>query len=209
MNDSHCDEARRLRDEGYAQHEAARIADAERMLLRARTLAPDDPLVHFRLALLFVDTGRPEDAVAALDEALRLQPDNARARNNRGSAPQVLQRLPEAESAFRRALALDPSLVQPYTNRGHLLELQGPAREAVELYGQARSRGLRSAAVRASDRLRRSCGHSCGSRGAACREALPPGGRVILRETRRALSRARTAAAPRRAPAASTGAGSS
>ena len=136
------DEARRLRDDGFAHLEAGRLPEAEAALLAARDLAPADPLVHFRLALVYVDAGRPADAVAALDMALRLQPDDARAHNNRGSALQMLQRLPEAEQAFRRALALDPDLVQPYTNLGYLLERQGRTRQAIELYESARARGL-------------------------------------------------------------------
>ena len=68
--------------------------------------------------------------------------EKARRLRDEGSTLQVLHRLPEAGSAFRRALALDPSLVQPYMNLGRLLELQGLAREALELYVQARSRGL-------------------------------------------------------------------
>ena len=50
--------------------------------------------------------------------SLRLQPDNARAHNNRGSALQMLGRVAEAEHAFRRALELAPDLPQPYPNLG-------------------------------------------------------------------------------------------
>ena len=79
-------EASRLRDEGFALLEAARFAEAEAALSRAVALAPEDALAHFRLALVFVDTGRPAAAVAALDRSLSLDPGNARAHNNRGSA---------------------------------------------------------------------------------------------------------------------------
>ena len=142
MQTSESDEAKRLCDDGFAALEGGRFDDAREALVRARTLAPDDPLVHFRLALLFVDTGRPAEALAALDASLRLQPDNARAHNNRGSALQLLDRLAEAETAFRRALDLLPALTQPYTNLGHLLEQQGKRNEAAEIYLRAIARGL-------------------------------------------------------------------
>jgi len=136
------DAAKQLSDAGFAALEASRFDDARELLVRARSLAPDDPLVHFRLALLFVDTGRPAEAVTALDSSLRLQPDNARAHNNRGSALQMLGRLDEAEQAFRRALELAPDLPQPYTNLGYLLEKKGETRAAADLYEAAVARGL-------------------------------------------------------------------
>lgn len=118
LSDTLAEEARRLCEDGYALLEAGSIGDAEAAL------------VHFRLALVFVDSGRAADAVAALDASLHLQPDNARAHNNRGSALQLVGRHGDAERAFRRALALDPDLAQPYANLGHLLEKQGRARDA-------------------------------------------------------------------------------
>ena len=135
-------EAGRLRDEGFALLEAARFAEAEAALSRAVALAPEDALAHFRLALVFVDTGRPAAAVAALDRSLDLDPGNARAHNNRGSALQLAGRTAEAEQAFRRALELDPDLEQPYLNLGHLLEKQGRSGDAACLYEAAIARGL-------------------------------------------------------------------
>ena len=71
-------EAMRHCDEGFALLESGRFADAEARLLQARALAPDHPKVHFRMALLYVDTGRPDAALAALDRSLELDPDDAR-----------------------------------------------------------------------------------------------------------------------------------
>jgi Flp pilus assembly protein TadD len=106
-------EAERLCDEGYAFLEAGRFEEAHALLLRARTLAPNNPLIPYRLGLLYSDTGRPREALDALDTALRLQPDNARAHNNRGSALQLLGRLAEAEKAYQRAIELGPDLELP------------------------------------------------------------------------------------------------
>jgi predicted TPR repeat methyltransferase len=136
------DEATRLCDEGYASLEAGRFEEAHALLVHARDLAPGNPLIHYRLGLLFSDTGRPAEALEALDTSLRLQPDNARAHNNRGSALQLLGRVAEAEQAFQRALDLSPELELPYINLGHLLEEQGKVRQATELYERAISRGL-------------------------------------------------------------------
>ncbi|MEO8740359.1 MAG: tetratricopeptide repeat protein [Casimicrobiaceae bacterium] len=138
-------EAARLADEGYALLEAARYDEAFARLVHARELAPTDPLIHYRLALVFSETGRPGEALKALDAALALQPDNARAHNNRGSALQMLDRDAEAEGAFRRALDINPNLEPPYINLGHLLEQRGNVRDAAELYARAIARGLDAA----------------------------------------------------------------
>ncbi len=135
-------EADRLCEEGYTLLEAGRFEEARALLLRARTLAPANPLVHYRLGLLYNDTARPDEALEALDTSLSLNPDNARAHNNRGVALQLLRRMPDAEKAFQRALDLSPELEVPYVNLGHLLEEQGKLREAVALYELAIARGL-------------------------------------------------------------------
>ena len=135
-------EADRLCDEGYAFLEAGRFEEARALLLRARGLAPGNPLIHYRLGLLFSDTGRPAEALEALDTSLSLQSDNARAHNNRGSALQLLGRVSEAGQAFQRSLDLSPDLEIPYINLGHLLEQQGKLQEARELYERAIARGL-------------------------------------------------------------------
>jgi predicted TPR repeat methyltransferase len=135
-------EADRLCDEGYEHLEAGRFDEAHALLSRANALAPGNPLIHYRLGLLFSDTGRPAEALEALDACLSLQPDNVRAHNNRGSALQLLGRISEAEKAFQRALDLSPNLELPYINLGHVLEQQGKVQEATALYERAIVRGL-------------------------------------------------------------------
>lgn len=139
-------EAERLCNEGYALLEAGQVVEAGAALTQARALAPDNPLVHYRLAMLFSDTARPAEAIEALDVAIRLDPDNARAHNNRGSALQLVGRIAEAEAAFRTAVALAPQLEIPYVNLGKLLELRGKVDEAVVIYRQAIAQGIEAPA---------------------------------------------------------------
>ena len=134
--------ADRLCDEGYRALEAGRFDQAAALLARARAVAPQAPLVHYRLGLLYLDTGRFGEALAAFDTALALDPANLRAHNNRGSALQRQGRMAEAEASFRRALELGPDHVQPYVNLGHLLEAQGRPDDAIRLYQSAIARGL-------------------------------------------------------------------
>ena len=141
-------EAIRLCDDGYALLESGHTDAAAEALLRARALAPTYPVVHYRLGLLFSDTGRPAEAVEALDVVIALQPDNARAHNNRGSALQLLGRPIEAEAAFRAAIALAPDLEVPHVNLGKLLEFEGKPFAAVEVYKRAIASGVESAVIR-------------------------------------------------------------
>src|SRR4030095_7561014 len=135
-------EAARLCAEGYAFLEDRRFAEARAHFERARALAPDNPVIHYNLGLLFQDLGRTHDALAAFDAALRLNPDDAKTHNNRGSALQILGRLGEAGDAFQRALDLRPDLELPYVNLGKLREQQGKVPEAIAIYDLAIARGL-------------------------------------------------------------------
>jgi predicted TPR repeat methyltransferase len=134
-------EGARLRDEGYALLEAGRYDEAQQMLLQALKLSPQDPLIHYRLGLLYGDTDRVADALSAYDASIALDPGNARAHNNRGSVLQLLDRMQAAEAAFQRAHEIDPTLQQPYINLGHLLELRDTA-GAIALYEKALNKGL-------------------------------------------------------------------
>ena len=135
-------DAGRLCEEGYAKLESGRFDEAHALFARARALAPENALVHYRLGLLFGDTGRPGDALMCFDRVLQLEPDNVRAHNNRGSALQQLGRMAEAEAAFRHALALAPDQVIPYVNLGRILEDAGRKLEAADIYRAAIKRGV-------------------------------------------------------------------
>lgn len=136
------EQAERLSTEGYELLELGRFDEARDRLVRARDLAPLNPIVHFRLALLFSDTGDLTSALCALDRSIELQPHNAQAHNNRGLIFNQLGRLDEAETAYRTALAIDQQLEQPYLNLGEILERHGKLSEAVRVYESAIQRGL-------------------------------------------------------------------
>jgi predicted TPR repeat methyltransferase len=135
-------EAARLCAEGYAFLEDRQFAEARAHFERARTLAPDNPAIHYNLGLLFQDLGRARDALAAFDAALRLNPGDAKTHNNRGSALQILGLLREAGDAFQRALDLRPDLELPYINLGKLREQQRQTQDAIAIYDLAIARGL-------------------------------------------------------------------
>jgi tetratricopeptide (TPR) repeat protein len=81
--------------------------------------------------------GRHEEALAAFDQAVALDPSYARAHYNRGHALHNLGRHEEALAAADRAIALDPNLAAAHNNRGIALGNLGRHEEALTAYGRA------------------------------------------------------------------------
>ena len=65
---------------GNALRALGRPADAAVAYAQALAQAPNDPSIHYNLATALVDLGRTDEAVAHLREAVRLDPDYAKAR---------------------------------------------------------------------------------------------------------------------------------
>ena len=80
---------------------------------------------------------RYEDAIAAYDCALQIQPDLADTWNNRGVVFTRMQRYPEAIASYEQATTIRPNYPDAWNNRGVvLLELQKYP-EAIGCYEQA------------------------------------------------------------------------
>jgi Tfp pilus assembly protein PilF len=89
------------------------------------------------LGILLAEQGRPEEAEAALREALRIDPQLAHAHSNLGNLLAEQGHPVEAEAALREALRIDPQLAQAHSNLGNLLAEQGRPEEAEEAYREA------------------------------------------------------------------------
>lgn len=81
-------------------------------------------------AYQLAEAGRTAEAIAAWREALRLEPEDAKANNNLGGLLLGLGKLDEAEDCLRRALAADPELAGARNNLGLLLMQRGRWEEA-------------------------------------------------------------------------------
>ncbi len=72
----------------------------------ALALAPESDDAHCNVGVLLQQLGRPDEALKAYDEAIRLQPANVIAHFNRGIVLRLANRLDEAAAAFATAAAL-------------------------------------------------------------------------------------------------------
>jgi TolB-like protein/tetratricopeptide (TPR) repeat protein len=123
--------------------------EAERAARRAITLAPADPQGYVALASALQTDYEFRGALAALDEALARDSTDATAHQRRMELLQALGRLPEAEAAGRRALALDP--LAPVINHMFAWVLLGARRddEAIRFWRRAVELEPATASVRA------------------------------------------------------------
>lgn len=72
----------------------------------------------FSIGYLFQEKGKPGEAIAAYDEALRLKPDLAEAYNNRGNAKSSLGQREAAIADYDEAIRLNPDYGTASFNRG-------------------------------------------------------------------------------------------
>jgi len=80
---------------------------------------------------------QPEEAVAAAQKAVELEPQSAIYWHSLGLAYGDRRRDEEAIAAFRRAIELDPTYVRPWTGLGFRYQRQGRYEEALKAYQQA------------------------------------------------------------------------
>lgn len=96
------------------------------VLAQAERNAPDSDAVASEQGRVYLQLGRPADALTAFGRALALKPGDAEAVNNRGVALQLLGQRDAAIQDFRRALSIDPCLFHARYN----LKLLGVATPA-------------------------------------------------------------------------------
>src|SRR5579872_2810475 len=78
-----------------------------------------------------------EGAAEAFEQAVTLDPNDARARYNLALAQQYLDEPTLAISGYRRAIDLDPQLIDAYINLGNLYGEIGMHEESLETFQQA------------------------------------------------------------------------
>ena len=93
---------------------------------------------------------RPQEALAAFERALALDPASPQALNNVGVVRRELGRLSESEAAFRQVIQLTPGMAFGHYNLGHTLFLQGRFQAALSAYAEGQARDPEKNPVQAS-----------------------------------------------------------
>jgi Flp pilus assembly protein TadD len=86
---------------------------------------PSEVGLHDDAALLYLELGKPEQAIAHFRQSLALKGESAVAHFNLGTALTIARRLDEAAGEFQRAIALNPSYANAHNNLGNVLLAQG------------------------------------------------------------------------------------
>lgn len=111
----------------------ANVAAAEMMV----QVVPGDAGRHNFLGTAYLRIDRVQEAMAHLEEALRLKPDYAEAHANLGSALRAQGRLPEAIRHFRMALRIKPQDDRVQFNLANALNEGGQPDDAIRHFRQA------------------------------------------------------------------------
>ncbi len=124
--------------EAVATHRyLARWQDTERLYRYMLTRAPDVPDLHDQLGFALQQQGRTAEAIAALETALRLDPNYYHSYNNLGTVLATAGRLEEAVAAFREGVRRVPKFAMAHSNLGRALELLKRPDEARASYEAA------------------------------------------------------------------------
>src|SRR5271165_6885157 len=91
-----------------------RVGEAEKLILRALSLAPREAMAHYCLGLVLMLTKRAEQAIAELEQALSLDPNLAFAHAHIGFAKMALGRAEETAGHVAEAMRLSPRDVGAY-----------------------------------------------------------------------------------------------
>jgi tetratricopeptide (TPR) repeat protein len=116
------------------------IAPLRRLLARN----PNNVQALLALAMCYLGSGRPGDAVRIDRRALEIRPDDDLVHFNLANALAASgEHLPEARRHYERALQLNPRFADAYLNYASLLERSDAAAEALDLLERARAAGVR------------------------------------------------------------------
>ena len=92
---------------------------------------------EFYIGLTSQEKGEYEEAIRHYDQAIRINPQDAVAYNNRGIAKDALGRHDQAIDDFDQAIRINPQLTQAYNNRGNAKHTLGQHHDAMVDYNQA------------------------------------------------------------------------
>jgi tetratricopeptide (TPR) repeat protein len=113
------------------------LSSAKLSLVRPESEAADVPQLFARGIAYEDDPGSQDEAVAAYEKVLAIDPDHAAAHINLGTLYYNRQDHSRAEHHYRRAIEADPRYALAYFDLGNVLDETGRVREAIQTYETA------------------------------------------------------------------------
>lgn len=117
--------------------QAALYQDSIKLYTATLARNPDCWLAHDNLGVLRAHQGRPAEAAAHYENAIRLKPDYPEAYNNLGNLQAAARRWREAGDSYAAAVRLRPTFGVALVNWGNALAAGGQAAEAEARYRAA------------------------------------------------------------------------
>lgn len=117
--------------------QAGDYAGAERLALKMTRDYPKNGFGWKMLGASLLMTGRTEEALTPVQNAVRLLPGDAEARHDLGIVRYALGRHEEAEASLRQAIELRPEFAEAHGNLGNMLRELGRMKEAEASLRQA------------------------------------------------------------------------
>ena len=98
---------------------------------------PDSAEEYYALGNILAKQGKTDEAIAAYERAIALEPNIAIIHNNLGNMLLNQQKYSEAVEAYKQAIRLEPELAMAHCNLGNILTYLGKTEEAIAAYEQA------------------------------------------------------------------------
>jgi Flp pilus assembly protein TadD len=109
-----------------------RLLLQQAVMLRRIEKYPADFVAHFNLGAVLQAMGKYDEALPYLDQAVKVSPSSATARNNRAVSLLMLDKVDQAIPEFRQSLALDPGYQNARFNLARALMAKGDSAGALD-----------------------------------------------------------------------------
>ncbi len=127
-------------DAVHALLRSSRLGEAEQILSQLFALTPDAPELHHAHAVLLQMSGRPQDALLAMQRAVGAAPQVASLRLALGQVAASAGQIDAAVAAFRDAIMMQPEFIEAWYLLG--MTLYGAQRDAEALPALQRANAL-------------------------------------------------------------------
>ena len=111
--------------------------DDETLFRHTLAVTENNYIAHDKLGIALFNKGRTDEAINQYQEAIRLKPDYAEARNNLGLIFLNKGLIDEATSQFQEAIRLRPDAVEAHCNLGIVFGGKGQIDEAMSQFQEA------------------------------------------------------------------------